>query len=193
VHRQRALGDPDDKYANGSTVNHFVGCKKRTLEEIKEALDADDDPFVDDGDEDIYEKITKAAGRRTPSVCNWHQLRPIMMQNQLLPLSYANLAKAEARQLIRESESWFAAHSNASLKPNQLLELRLWIVQLTMLATGSSQERSHGLSVFPVGAHDKPADLALFLPVAPSDCAVWRIACATKPFLNVFSAPPLTW
>ena len=182
VHRQRALGDPDDKYANGSTVNHIVGCKKRTPEEIKEALDADDDPFVDDGDEDIYQKITKAAGRRTPSVCNWHQLRPIMMQNQLLPLSYANLAKAEARQVIRESENWFAAHSQTILKPGQLLELRLWIVQLTMLATGSSQERAHGLSVFPVGVHDKPADLALFLPVAPSDCAVWRIAVINLPY-----------
>jgi hypothetical protein len=182
VHRQLTLGDPDDKYANGSAVNHLIGCKKRTREEIKNALDADDDPFVDEGNEDIYETITKAAGRRTPSVCNWHQLQPIMMQNQLLPLSYTNLAKAEARQVIRESESWFAAHSQSGLKPGELLELRLWIVQLTMLATGSSQERAHGLSVFIAGVHDQPTDLALFLPACPSECPVWRLAAINLPY-----------
>ena len=182
VYRQRTLGDPDDKYSNASTVKHFVGCKKRTPEEIKNALDADDDPFVEEGNEDIYEKITKAGGRRTPSVCNWHQLQPIMMYNQLLPLSYSNLAKAEARQVIRESKSWFAAHSQASLKPDQLLELRLWIVQLTMLATGRSQEHAHGLFVFLAGVHDRPADLALFLPVDPAECAVWRLAVIDLPY-----------
>ena len=182
VHRQLTLGDPHDKYANRSTVNHFVRCKKKTQKEIKDALDADDDPFVDEGDEDIYKKIAEAAGRRTPSVCNWHQLQPIMMQNQLLPLSYTNLAKAEARQVIRESESWFAAHSQSSMKPGELLELRLWIVQLTMLATGSSQERAHGLSVFAAGVHDQPADFALFLPTCPSECAVWRLAAINLPY-----------
>jgi hypothetical protein len=108
VHRQRALGDPDDKYAQRPSVNHFIGCKKKTPAEIKDALDADDDPFVEDGEEDIYEKVAEAAGRRTPSVCTWNQLQPITMLNQLLPLSYGNLAKGEARQVIRDSESWLA-------------------------------------------------------------------------------------
>lgn len=189
VHRHVPPGDPDDKYANKSTVNHSIRCKKKTREEIKDALDADDDPFVEEGDEDIYEKAADAAGRRTPLVCTWNQLRPITMQNQLLPLSYGNLASAEARQVVRESEgwlaqteSWLAAHPGANLKASQLLELRLWTVQLTMLATGSSQQRAQGLFVFSPGVHDRPADLALFLPGCPSDCATWRLAVIDLPY-----------
>jgi hypothetical protein len=80
VHWHRNPGDPDDKYANKSKVNHSVRCKKKTPEEIKQALDADDDPFVDEGEEDTYEKVAETADRRTPSVCTWNQLQPITMQ-----------------------------------------------------------------------------------------------------------------
>ena len=189
VHQHRCLGDHDDKYANKSKVNHSVRCKKKTSEEIKQALDADDDPFVDEGEEDIYEKAAESTGRRTPSICTWNQLQPIAMQNQLLPLSYGNLAKAEARQVVRESEHWLAqtegwlvANPSGSLKPPQLIELRLWILQLTMLATGSSQEHTQALYVFPPGVHDRPADLALFLPNAPCSCATWRLAVIDLPY-----------
>jgi hypothetical protein len=189
VHRQRNLGDPNDKYARRLSVNHFTRCKKKTAEEVKQALDADDDPFVDEGEEDIYEKVAEPGGGRTPSICTWNQLQPITMQNQLLPLSYGNLATAEARQIVRESEAWLAetegwlvANPAANLQPRQLLELRFWILRLTMLATGRSQERTQALFVFTPGVHDKPADLALFLPGNPSDCATWRLAVIDLPY-----------
>jgi hypothetical protein len=189
VHQHRSLGDPDDNYANKSKVNHSVRCKKKTSEEVKQALDADDDPFVDEGEEDIYEKAAESTGQRTPSICTWNQLQPIAMQNQLLPLSYGNLAKAEARQVVRESEHWLAqtegwliANPGSSLKPRQLLELRLWILLLTILATGSSQDRTQALYVFPPGVHDRPAELALFLPNGPSACATWRLAVIDLPY-----------
>jgi hypothetical protein len=189
VHRQRPTGDPDDKYSDKSTVTQSVRCKKKTQEEINAALDADDDPFVEEGDEDIYQKVAEDAGRRTPSVCSWHQLLPITMQNQLLPLSYGNLARTEAKQVVRESEIWLvqtesglAEHPGKVLNPRQLLELRLWIMLLTMLATGGSQERAQSLFIFPPGTPDKPTDLALFLPTDPKKCASWRLAVINLPY-----------
>jgi hypothetical protein len=189
VHRQRPKGDPDDKYSDKSTVTHSVRCKKKTQEEINAALDADDDPFVEEGDEDFYENVPENAGRRTPSLCGWHQLLPITMQNQLLPLSYGNLARAEARQFVRESEkwlmqteSWLAKNPGRALNPGKRLELRLWIMLLTMLATGSSQERAQGLFVFPPAAQDKPTDLALFLPAVPKEYGFWRLAVVNLPY-----------
>jgi hypothetical protein len=189
VYWRRKLGDPDDKFARRQTVNQSAKCKKKTLEQIKEALDADDDPFVDEGEEDVYEKVAEDSKRRAPAICTWNQLQPIMMQNQLLPLSYGNLAKAEARQIVRESEGWLTqteawldANPSAILVPRQLRELRLWIFQLTMLATGASWESARSLFVFPTGVHGKPADLALFLPVSPSVCATWRLAVIDLPY-----------
>jgi len=189
VHRPINLGDPEDKYANKYKVNHNIRCKKKTSEEIKQALDADDDPFVDEGEEDVYESASESTEQRTHSICTWNQVQPITMQNQLFPLSYGNLAKAEARQLVRESEKWLAktecpiaANPNTGLTKQELLELRFWILQLTMLATGRSQERAQALFVFPPGVHDESVDLALFLPGNPSSCATWRLAVIELPY-----------
>lgn len=189
VHRPRSTGDPDDEYSEKITVSQSVRCEKKTLDEINAALDADDDPFVEEGDEDFYETVPEDSGRRTPSVCDWHQLLPITMQNQLLPLSYANLARAEARQFVRESErwliqteSWLEENPGKALKLSKLVDLRLRIMLLTMLATGSSQERAQSLFVFPPGAQDKPTDLALFLPAGPKECGFWRLAVINLPY-----------
>lgn len=189
VHRPRPTGDPDDKYSDRSTVAQSVRCKKKTPEEINAALDADDDPFVEEGDEDYYDNVPEDSGRRTPLVCSWHQLLPVSMQNQLLPLSYGNLARAEARQFIRESEEWLIqtecwleGNPGKALRPNGLVDLRLRILLLTMLATGSSQDPAQSLFVFPPGAHDKPTDLALFLPADLKECGFWRLAVINLPY-----------
>ena len=189
VHRQRPNGDPDDEYSDKSILTQSVHCQPKTLEEINAALDADDDPFVEDGEEDYYANDAEKAGLRTPLVCGWHQLLPIAMQNQLLPLSYSNLARAEARQFaleserwLRQTESWLEGNPRKPLKPNKLLELRLWIMLLTMLSTGSSQERAQGLFIFPPGAQDKPTDLSLSLPVDSKECGFWRLAVINLPY-----------
>src|ERR1017187_8941169 len=87
--RLLTLGDPDDPYIGGSSPTALALCKRRNADEIRRALDADDDPFTDDGsDNDLYDTSRSKRGPRGRQVPGWYQLQPIVMHNQLLPLSF---------------------------------------------------------------------------------------------------------
>jgi hypothetical protein len=177
VRRHLTLGDQDDPFLGGSSSTQLARCKRKSLEEIRLALGADDDPFAEDGTvDDTYDTSQKRKEAKPRQLSGWYQLQPILMHNQSLPLDFASLSPAEAREFVEGAESWLHDHSTGRLKGGQCVALRLKIMQLTMLATGSSPERAQKLLVFPPGAHERWADISLLLPDDPSKVAMWRLA-----------------
>ena len=166
-----------------ATVMHYTRCVKRSSLEIKEALDADDDPFAEEeSTEDLYTVQPLAHRKRNVSFTGWPQLRPIIMQNQLLPYSYSNLAPAEAEAFLREAERWLANHPTADMTNREMATLEILTFALTMLATGSSRSKAHGLVIFPTGSESRDADRSLLLSDGPDMTATWRIASIDLPY-----------
>ena len=175
--------DPSGSGSGGTSVVHYTRCIKRSPSEIKEALDADDDPFAEEeSTEDIYTVQPPKRKKRNVSFTGWSQLRPIITENQLLPYSFSNLAPAEAQSVLSEAEQWLSNHPSASLGNREMAKLETLAVTLTMLATGSSLSHAHGLVVFPAGSESKGADLSLLLPDGPGKTASWRIAPINLPY-----------
>ena len=183
VGRELTYLDSRDSTSRRHSVVHYIRCKKRTRDEIKEALDADDDPFSEEeSTEDIYTIEHPKQRKRHLSITGWSQLQPVVMKNQLLPFSYSNLAVTEAKVVLNDAETWLSAHSSLSLDNRELATLETFAFALTMLATGRSQTEAHQLVVFPPDSEEKGADLALFLPGTRSGMAAWRIAPINLPY-----------
>lgn len=175
--------EPAGSGTGKASVVHYTRCVRRTPDEIKAALDADDDPFAEEeSTEDIYTVQTPERKKRTVTFSGSHQLRPIIMENQLLPYSFSNLASAEAQTVLNEAEQWLANHSSPILGSREIADLQARAFALTMLATGSSLSQAHRLVVFPAGSESRDADLALLLADDPSKTATWRIAPVNLPY-----------
>lgn len=183
VGRELTFLDPSAADSGKTSVVHYTRCVKRSPSEIKEALDANDDPFAEEeSTEDIYTVQPPERKKRNVSFTGWSQLRPMIMANQLLPYSFSNLAPAEAQSVLNEAEQWLSNHPSASLGNREMAKLETLGITLTMLATGSSLSQAHGLVVSPAGSESKDADLSLLLPDGAGTMATWRIAPVNLPY-----------
>jgi hypothetical protein len=188
IRRELDLADKDDPYLNPANPSRISLCRKRSKEEIKESLDLDDDPWEEeeDGAEDEFYVPAKedANSPKRQSVPSWSQQQPILMANQLLPLSYRTLSPSEARSIVHFAGQWLQAHETGLLSKQETAKLESLTFLLSSLATGISGNNGFRIHVYPAG-RERPsaeAQICLRLAAQPGELSEWCIAAVHLPY-----------
>jgi hypothetical protein len=189
IRRALDLADEDDPFLDSANPVRISLCQKRSQEEIKKTLDIDDDPWeeVDEtGEDEFYVPAGDDANSpKRQSVPSWPQQRPILMANQLLPLSYRSLSQSEARTVVHFAEQWLRAHRTGRLNMQETEQLEAMTFLLTSLVTGIPVKKAFRIHIYPAGNERPGADARICLRLAtqPGELSEWRIAVVHLPYL----------
>lgn len=190
IRRALDLADKDDPYLDSANPVRISLCRRRSREEIKAALDLDDDPWEEhdeDGEDELYAQPGEDANSlKRQSVPSWQQQQPILMANQLLPLSYRTLSQAEARSVVHFAEQWLLQHGTGPLNRAETGQLEALAFLLASVATGLPGNQGFRIRVYSVGKERPDADsqICLRLAAQPGELSEWHIAVLYLPYFS---------